>query len=1060
MMFFYLESILNYITNIILIMNKIGLGLKCLVVLFCFAALSNYTYAQHTVKGSVYDGKANYPLAGATIVYKGTNVADIANDKGMFEINVPRSTGLLVISFIGYRTQEIVIDGRNDIGTIYMKEDVGHLEEIVVAGVASGTSTAKLGFSVGKVRGEQIQEVPALDPANALRAKVSGVRVVQPSGNPLTGAKIRLRSSTSINTSNEPLVVVDGIITLSSVSDFNTEDIESIEVLKGASASSLYGSLAGNGVIYIRTKRGGHANRRPEITFRSEYGLSSVNGSYPVANVHPYALDENGEFVLSSGNRTLDSDNLFDNPFPSPSYNNVDAVFTSQPTYRAFMSLAHAQGGTNYYLSLQYDNVGGVLEPVDAYERINLRANIDGKLTNKFRYQFSSNLIRSKGDETPEQGQGANYFYSVLVAEPFINLAEKGSDGEFLARPTGYDTQASNWQNPLYVAQARSLTQDSDRFLGSLSLIYEPIEGLQFKASQSIDHDRLEDRYFYPLGYQTPAVSDLNQGEYEINNERDEYLTTDISLTFTRSFDKINLTAVAKYLYESRELLITSAEGSDFVVGGVRTLQTGSDQDIFSFDLETRSEGIFLDLSVDYDDKYIFGGLIRRDGSSEFGRDERYKVYGRGFFAYRLTEDFDIEPFDELKFRISYGTSGIRPGYSYQYETLQVSESGLTPGVLGNRNLKPALVREIEFGLNAVVASKYELEVNYAISNTFDDYDLVSLPGPAGFVSQWQNVADIEGWAFEVALSGPIFSKRDFSWDFSLTFDKVGQTYGKIDTPPYTRSIANTALNLFRVEEGMPYGTIYGNQIVTDYSQLTLDDNGDVVNDPNYGEGSSNNKKPSDYSQNEDGYLVLTTASANASANTMGTEDEQALYIVNDNGIKTSQRIGDTNPDFNVGFTSTMKWKQFGLYVVVDWQQGGDVYNYTKQLLYFNDRHQDQADYAKLGKHNQYSNGASQIYNGASASSHFVEDGGFVKVREISLSYTLDQQVMSSLGLGISNVLRKVKFGVTGRNLFTFTNYSGWDPEVAINENATNFRLDEFSYPNFRTFTFSLELGF
>jgi hypothetical protein len=296
-------------------------------------------------------------------------------------------------------------------------------------------------------------------------------------------------------------------------------------------------------------------------------------------------------------------------------------------------------------------------------------------------------------------------------------------------------------------------------------------------------------------------------------------------------------------------------------------------------------------------------------------------------------------------------------------------------------------------------------------------------------------------------LSGRILDKRDLSWEANLTWSKTNQKITDLGAvPPFTRQINGTALPLFRVEEGVSYGTMYGNEVLTSLDQLTVV-NGEVMN---AGMDVNNDGKltTADYEINDQGYVVPK--------GTHGTKNEQVVYRVNEKGEKATVKIGDTNPDFQMGLANTFNYKGIGLYVLLDWNQGGDVYNYTKQLLYFNSRHKDLQDFAAEGYNVAYSDGSSQIYNGAQATSYFVEDASYLKVREISLSYTLSKKTLGSLG----NYLDQVKLSISGRNLFTFTDYSGWDPEVGLRTNATNFRLDEYSYPNFRTFTGSIQVRF
>jgi hypothetical protein len=234
---------------------------------------------------------------------------------------------------------------------------------------------------------------------------------------------------------------------------------------------------------------------------------------------------------------------------------------------------------------------------------------------------------------------------------------------------------------------------------------------------------------------------------------------------------------------------------------------------------------------------------------------------------------------------------------------------------------------------------------------------------------------------------------------------------------------------------------MYGNKLLTSLDQLTVVD-GEVLNSG----GSSRD----DFTINNQGYVIP--------AGTEGTPDEQPVYMVNEDGGTAVTQIGNTRPDFQVGLRSNFTWKGFGVYGLLDWSQGGDVYNYSKQLLYFNYRHEDQQDFAEQGKDIAYSDGSSNIYNQGGPSSYFVEDATFVKLRELSVSYTLDQDLLQdAFGTG---AVERIKLSVIGRNLFTITDYSGWDPEVGLRSDANNFKLDEYAYPNFRTFTGSVSVQF
>lgn len=1010
-----------------------------------------------SLSGTISDADGE-PLAGATVYIASIQKGDQADTNGEYVISsIPAGTYTIRVTFVGYRTFETTVNvgSGETVQDVTLAEDTFGLDEVVVTGVGIGTDTKKLGFSVSKVDEAALQAVPAADPGNALRGKVAGVTIVQASGDPLAGPDIRLRGSTTINGSQEPLIIIDGVITDGSLRDINMSDVQSLEVVKGAAGASLYGSLAGNGVIQIITKRGADKIGTPQVTVRSEYGFSEIAEDYPSATKHPFindpTLSNDGLVTAWPGYGNYDADRRFDNDFPVV-YDNINNLFTNNPFNSNFASVAGSAENYNYSASFENFIQGGVLENLDDYTRNSFRLNADFLPTDKFKATFSSSFITVDAPRVEEQGQGDNFFYSVLTTQPFINLTERNANGDPSNAPTGYDIQDSNFENPLYVAANRDRSIDRNRFIAGATLEYKINENIVLNARQSLDRTESNRTTYYPRGFQTPEpdISKNNGSEFR-SAEKFSTSISELWATYSKSFEEINFTAIAKYLYEDREYTYFDAFGRDYPANGIRNIDAldPTTYDISSFDSEQRAENFFLNAVVDYNDKLIIDGLIRRDGSSNFGPNERWHTYFRGSLAYRITEDVEINNVDEWKVRVSYGTSGQRPGFNDQYEFFTATPNGLIKNQLGNRNLKASTVGEFELGTNIAFLERFSLEANYAVTNVKDDYLDVPLSSAAGgFRTQTRNIGEIENKSIEFALEGLILNDKDMDWTFNTTWARTTQEITDLGgVPPYTRNNAGGAIPLFRVEEGQPYGAMYGNKLATSLSQLTVDGSGNVLNagvDTN-GDG---NLTVDDFEVNSHGYVVPK--------GTHGTAAEQVTFIVDENGEKTVERIGDTNPDFQMGFSTTFSIKGLTLYALVDWVQGGDVYNYTKQLLYFNDRHKDQQDFAAQGFDVGYADGASQIYNGADGSSFFVEDASYVKLREVALSYTINNDNLGSIG----DYVDEIRLSVSGRNLLTFTDYTGWDPEVALRNNATNFRLDEYAYPNYRTYTGSIQIRF
>ena len=1036
---------------------KTKLNLILASTFFLFGLLA---FAQQTVTGSVTDD-SGAPIPGATVQNENTSNAVTSDFDGNFSINASIGDEL-VVSYVGYNKSSVNVDSFSiDVVLISSTE----LDEVVVTGVSIGTSVKKLGFSLGKVGGDELQTVPGSDAANALRGKISGVRIVQPSGNPSSTASIRLRGSTSISGNQSPLILIDGIPSNGSrLSDIPVEDIQSIEVVKGSAGSAIYGSLAGNGAINIITKKGDR-NQSPKVTISYEYSSSSLNGDYPTANTHMYKNDPQGVrdgdwdndpltpetsnygFLLTGGNRVLDTDDngvtLFDNPYLSQTYDATD-IYTSQPNQTVTASVRGGGESSNYYISFQNLEQSGILENVPTYSRTSFRTNFQTDISDKTSVDVSAAIFRSKGFSLDEQGQGGtNAFYSALIAEPFINLNEM-ENGQYMSTPSGYSVQGANFQNPNYFTQQINFGFDESRFVGGLRINHEFTDDLSLNFVQSIDKRNNKSILYYPDGFETTTPSaTLNDGSITESADQYSLATTTANLRYNLIDSQdisVDLVGSANYIKTSYESLFAS--GYDFIAKGVINVENTvkENQSLSSERRESVQRSLSLNGIIDYKDKIILDALIKNDESSLYGADERSRVYGRGSLTYRISEDFDLGDINEMKIRASYGTSGSNPSFYAQYETFSVTSSGISPGILGNKKLLPSVVSETEVGINLQYKNNFNFELTYSDTNVKDDVILVPLSGVAGYSSQFQNIGEINTKYIEASVSGDLINKNDMSLSFNLNFDTGTQEITNLgNVPAYTRSGLG-AVDIFRVEAGKPYGTMYGYQYATSLDDLTVT-NGVVMNNAASNALNGGQYGTDAYSINEHGYVVHTAD--------IGTSSESPLVLYDsENSQDLVSEIGNTNPDFNVGFSTNFKFKDFGLYMLLDLQQGGDIYNYTRQLMYYNVRHGDLPAYAALQKDQNY---AQNLYYQSRPNSHFVEDGTYMKLREVALSYDINNPV---------DFIDRIGLKLSGINLLTITDYTGWDPEVAISTNPTNFRLDEYSYPNFSTVLTTVTINF
>ena len=494
------------------------------------------------------------------------------------------------------------------------------------------------------------------------------------------------------------------------------------------------------------------------------------------------------------------------------------------------------------------------------------------------------------------------------------------------------------------------------------------------------------------------------------------------------------------YLYENNKWENFNAGSSDYLIRDLPTL-SGMDQDksyVGSSQGQIIAENIFGIVDVDYKAKYIGSFLYRYDGASQFGENERWNPYFRVSGAWRITEDFDIPGISELKIRAAYGTAGIRPPWYAQYETYNIGGGQVSKNTLGNKDLKPSLVKETEVGLNVEFLEKFDFEFVYSKTDAEDQLYPVPLPASTGYLTQWQNMGTLSSDVFEATLGAYLITGQDFTWTMALNYDRVRQEVTKLNVAPFTTGGRGNSGDpgAFFIEEGAIFGHLYGEQWITslDQMQKQLD-------------RLESTESIDNYTVNSDGYVIV--------AGTEGTIYETPMTELDANGNPLLQEIGDGNPDFRLGISNTFTFKGFTFYALLDWKQGGDIYSMTNQWNYRDNLSADM-DVAGLPEVQKKTvNYYQTLYHVNAINSHFVYDGTYLKIRELSLYYSLNKEFF--------NFFKYLRVGVVGRNVFTFTNYIGFDPEIGSSEgngNSTVMAWDDFQYPNFRSFSASLELKF
>ena len=1018
--------------------------------------------AQMQISGTVTGAEDGLSIPGVSVVVKGNPTIGTTTDiDGKYSLTVPSSAEALVFSFVGMETVEELINGRTVIDVALATSSIG-LDEIIVSGVAAGTPKKKMSISVSKVSAEDLQEVPATSAAQALQGKVAGVTVTQGSGDPGGAATIIIRGATQISGTQDPLVIVDGVMVDGTLADINVDDIESYEVVKGASASALYGSRAGNGVIVITTKSGKTLSEGETVVrIRNEYGFTRLAKKYELSEHHEFELasdwkdydytryagvtypaDYEGGYDYDGtiiGTRLPSPDNYMDNPYAA-SYDLQEELFTGSDFYTNYISVEGNLGKTNFMTSFENNFQGGIIDMVDGYKRQNFRININHRLNDKLSIS-ASNLYTKSRTEFPggQNAYNGGIFFNLLLTQPDVDLNLKNPDGQpyqFLP-----DIWMPTTENPLYNVWKLENYEIRDRLISSFSANYAPFEWMNVDAKyafefQSTDYEENEPYDTYERGSGDPQYSQGSLYRYA-DRRMDE--TFQITANFQRMFGDFTTKAKVSYLFENRTSDWFYANGNNYVVNApqVKAFDNILSANISAdnYNTQEKARNYFGIISADYQGKYILDVMVRRDGSSLFGEDNRWATYYRVSGAWRITEDFTIPQVQELKLRAAYGTAGQRPTYTAARNLWSASGGAYSIYQLGNPELKPSLSTEAEVGLNAYFLNRFDFEATYSNVVTSDQFLAAPLAAHAGgYIVQWQNAGTLESNTFELTLGANAYKSKDLKVDVNLLWDRTRSEITELNIPAYqTGPQGQEADKLFYIREGETFGTMYGFHFLTSLDELDA------------------SRPKADYEVNSDGYVVPKGS--------QGTIFEIPQMELNADGSPKITKIGDANPDFNLKFTTNVSWKNFQFYMLWDWKQGGDVYNKTAQWLTRDNRWAEMDQSGKAANEKKTVAYYKAFYAVNDMNDYWVEDGTYLKLREVSLYYTLKKKDLENL---LGGFIKGVKVGFIARNLLTFTNYSGYDPEVQTSTSGGSqfFAYDFMGYPNYRSFSGSLELKF
>jgi TonB-linked SusC/RagA family outer membrane protein len=1039
------------------------------------------------------------PLQGANVFITEMNISVGSNAAGRYTLTVPgqRVTGQTVqlrVRSIGYKpiAKPVTLTAGSQTVDFALAEDVNRLSEVVVTGTAVATAARNVPFAVARIDSSQMPVIGS-NAVQQLQGKIAGANITANTGRPGAAPAVVLRGPTSINASGRqqgPLYIVDGILLQGSTPDLNPNDIENVEVVKGAAAASLYGARAGGGVINITTKTGRTAAEGLKVGVRTEFGRNDIPHEFALATETALPFDPSGRFYcanaasggspcaryidmnaerrrindVSSPDALAPQSFLHDfgiannpnryrslmmfqaNTFPE-TFNQVEQATKTDAWTNTNVDLRGKTGNTGYYASAGYAKQAGAFEFLRGYERGSARLNLDQLIGTKLSFTGTTYYSTQRDDGTNQQGgDNGSAFFRLSRSPAFVDQHTRDSQGRFYIRsnPLG---QGSQNENPLY-----NLSQNVDqnlgtRFLGSVQGRYTATDWLDFNGDFAYDrggytYTILQDRGFRSTT-SNPALAVGNISS-ESGDSRSFNTSFGAALHPTLMSNLVS-TFTGQVLYDAQKTQFGYGYGEDLAVPNLFTLNSAhTNKDIQSSTTDVRSLSYRAGGTFEYLDRYILDLNIRREGSSLFGSANRWATFPRIAGAWIASSESwfpAADAFSLLKFRAAWGKAGQRPSSVAQYETFSISRTtgAISPNTLGNINLKPEILTETELGTDIELFHRYGINLTYAHSLADNQILLVPAPAASGFPNQWQNAGQLENKTWEASLDIPIITKPNMRWSSRLIYDRNRAVITQLEAPPYnTTGGVQGSESMYFVRPGERLGTIYGGAYVTSCSQLPGAFAGQCG-----GAGAQ-------FQANNQGFIVWTggyaptqgitdnlwNASLNPSDAPWGVRSVWGMPIRLRDSTNAPRQValGNSSPDFHAGWSSNFSYKKFTAYGLLDGAFGRKVWNegYHWALGDLMAGSVDQAgksveDAKPIGYY--YRAGPAQV-GGSTGVGGLYNVLGPTSESVEDASYVKLREASLTYNVGPVGGQGNWTVGVVGRNLHTWTKYRGYDPEV------------------------------
>lgn len=1008
------------------------------------------------------------PLVGVTVRLKGSSVSAVSGETGQFVIQVPdKSSGVLIFSSVGYVTRELSIRGQSSL-TLTLQQVDKELDDVVVVGYGTQRKRDLTG-SVSKVDLAELIKAPVRSFDEALAGRVAGVQVTSTDGQPGSPVAIVIRGSNSITQDNSPLYVVDGFpIEGPNANSINPADIESIEVLKDASATAIYGARAANGVIMITTKRGKAG--KTEINFSTFYGLQEILNKIDVLSPYEFVRYQFELDSVNTKSQYLTGGKNFDTYKNWKGVDWQDQVFRTAPIYSNSISVSGGNSATKFYLSLSGLKQEGIVK-YSGYDRYQGRFKLDHSINSKLKLGMNLNYsaLKSYGtipsSLTNSSSQSSNLMFSVWGYRPITG----DSTFDLLSGLDPYfenDLNDSRF-NPLETVTHEVRDRNSNTIYGNLSLDYQLSSKLKFKALFGYTNDVDRNEEFNST--KTRAGSPYSPGG-RANGVNGSYVFNTINsyvsentLNYSTKWGKKNtLDAVAGFTFQgvSRRIYGAAASRLPNERLGLAGLDEGTPSRITSSFTQNRLASFLGRLNYNYAGKYLLTASFRADGSSKFSPDNRWSYFPSGSFGWRFSRERFMKKskwINDAKLRLSYGLVGNNRVSDFAY--LSTFNSPLTlaypfngsltsstlPFTLGNPNLQWETTGQTDLGLDvSMFENRLTLTVDLYRKITRDLLLNADLPPSSGFSSAFKNIGKVQNQGLEVSLGMKWFQKGKFNWTTQLN---VSTNRNKVlslnDGQETLLSLINwdnqwRSLPAYVAKVGMPLGLHFGYIWDGLYQVSDFNVNGGVYT-----------LKPNVASN-------TTTASTRIQPGHIKYKDLNGDLVINDNDRTI---IGNANPDWIGGITNIFKYGNWDLSVFFQFSYGGELLNANRLVFEGNSGRTLQNQYATVLNRWTPENQTNVMYvargDGDKVySSRVIEDGSYVRLKTAQLGYNLPDSWLKRAKI------QGLRFYLSGQNLLTWTKYTGFDPEVSAYNSALTPGFDYSVYPRARTTTVGLNLTF